>query len=90
MSVKEHKVKNACRYKMPTQDCSARGSRKENVNEEQQQNQEQPQIKTQQQNEGQKWNEDTTSRWRSKTKNITKTSLEVLPSKVPSLRVFDF
>ena len=54
MSVKEHKVKNACRYKMPTQDCSARGSRKENVNEEQQQNQEQTQIKTQQQNEGQK------------------------------------
>ena len=54
MSVKEHKVKNACGYKMPTQDRSARDNRKENVNEEQQQNEEQPQIKTQQQNEGQK------------------------------------
>ena len=54
MSVKEHKAKNACGYKMPTQDRSARDNRKENVNEEQQQNEEQPQIKTQQQNEGQK------------------------------------
>ena len=40
---------------MPTQGCSARGSRKESVNEEQQkQNEEYQQIKTQQQNEGQK------------------------------------
>ena len=40
---------------MSTQGCSTRGSRKENVNEEQQkQNEEYQQIKTQQQNEGQK------------------------------------
>ena len=50
---------------------------KENVNEEQQQNEEHQQMKTQHQNE------DTT------TINITKTSLEVLPSKVTSLGVFD-
>ena len=35
----------------------------------------------------QKWNEDTKMKWRSTT-NITKTSLEVLPSKVTSLGVF--
>ena len=36
-------------------------------------------------------NEDTKMKWRPKmTTNITKTSPEVLPSKVPSLGVFDF
>ena len=50
--------------------------RKENVNEEQQQNEEHRQMKVQQQNE-MNYN------------NITKTSLEVLSSKVTLLGVFD-
>ena len=54
-----------------------------NKNEEQQQNQEQQKnAKQQQQNEEQKWNEE------QQQLNITKTSLEVLPSKVISLGVF--
>ena len=62
---------------MPTQDRSTRGSQKENVNEEQgQQNEEYWHIKTLKQNKGQKSNEETTTRWRSKTNNnITKNSL---------------
>ena len=51
-------------------------------NEEQQQNQEQQKnAKQQQQNEEQKWNEE------QQQLNITKTSLEVLPSKEISLGV---